>query len=112
MWPVAIPDAFAVVKVGNNAWLLRRLTPSRAIFAMVGAVLSSTIRKRKPSATNRTTLLGRGIGAVVTAADASVVDKIAVPKSNSGRMNSLRAKKLNRVNMAHEAGMTVARLQF
>ena len=34
-----MPDALAVVKVGNSAWLLRRLTPSRAIAAMVGAVV-------------------------------------------------------------------------
>ena len=63
MWPVAMAEALAVVKVGNSEWLLRRLTPSRAIAAMVGAVASSTMRKRKPSATNRTTLCGRAAGA-------------------------------------------------
>ncbi len=57
---MAIAEALAVVKVGNSEWLLRRLTPSRASVAIVGAVVSSTIRDRSPSATNSTTLWGRG----------------------------------------------------
>ena len=63
-------DAFAVVKVGNSAWLLRRLVPSRAIAAMVGAVVSSTMRERKPSATNSTTLCGRSDGVCAKAVGA------------------------------------------
>ena len=62
MCPVAMAEALAVVNVGNSEWLLRRLTPSRAIAAIVGAVVSSTMRERKPSATNSTTLCGRGEG--------------------------------------------------
>ncbi len=90
MWPVAMADALAVVKVGNSAWLLRRLTPSRAIAAMVGAVESSTMRKRRPSATNRTTLCGCGAGVCAKRADASVADSIVVvPRMSSGRMGKL-----------------------
>src|SRR5277367_4266515 len=77
-------EAFAVVKVGNSAWLLRRLTPSRAIAAMVGAVRSSTMRERKPSATNSTTLCGREAGAWADAADNPIVVK-AVVTTRSGR---------------------------
>ena len=93
-------DAFAVVKVGNSEWLLRRLTPSRAIAAMVGAVVSSTIRDRKPSATNRTTLCGVPAGAWAKAAVATVVAKgvakancrNAVPRRRDGRMDSSGAR--------------------
>src|SRR6516162_835117 len=88
MWPVAIPEAFAVVKVGNSAWLLRRLTPSRAVAAMVGAVRSSTMRKRNPSATNKTILCGGAVGACAKAANAKVVDRILVARKRSGRMRS------------------------
>src|SRR5215471_8705198 len=88
MWPVANPEAFAVVKVGNSAWLLRRLTPSRATAAMVGAVRSSTMRKRNPSATNKTTLRGGAAGACAKAASAKVVDRILVARERSGRMRS------------------------
>src|SRR5271165_1627202 len=77
MWPVAMADAFAVVNVGNSAWLLRKLTPSRAIAAMVGAVVSSTTLERKPSATNRTTLAGRGASAWANAAPAATAVRIA-----------------------------------
>src|SRR5215469_2843989 len=81
MWPVAIADALAVVKVGNSEWLLRRLTPSRAMAAMVGAVVSSTMRARKPSATNSNTLCG-GVAAVCAAAGetSASVAKIDVAK--------------------------------
>ena len=89
MWPVAMPDALAVVKVGNSAWPLRRLTPSRAIAAMVGAVESSTMRKRRPSATNRTILCGCGAGAWANAVDASVADSTVVPRTSSERMKQL-----------------------
>ena len=82
-------EAFAVVKVGNSAWLLRRLTPSRAIAAMVGAVWSSTMRKRSPSATKRTTLCGRAAGACAKTANESVTDRIVEPSNSSGRMAKL-----------------------
>src|SRR5208282_4711991 len=91
MWPVAMAEAFAVVKVGNSAWPLRRLTPSRAIAAMVGAVESSTMRKRKPSATNRTTLWGRDAGAWAPAADAAMVARIVVTMRSGRRIGKLRA---------------------
>src|SRR5271165_5374420 len=91
MWPVAMADAFAVVNVGNSAWLLRRLTPSRAIAAMVGAVVSSTERKRKPSATNRTTLCGRDAGVCAKAADTSKVVRMAAAKRSGKRMYDSRA---------------------
>src|SRR5580704_9568691 len=84
-----MPDALAVVKVGNSEWLLRRLTPSRAIAAMVGAVLSSTMRNRRPSATKRTTLCGRLAG---VCANAVVVrnESIAVPRTGNRRIRHLR----------------------
>src|SRR5580704_18070869 len=84
-----MPDAFAVVNVGNNEWLLRRLTPSRALAAMVGAVRSSTMRKRRPSATNRTTLYGFAAGVCANDAEANV-EKIAVPRMSSGRIGRSR----------------------
>src|ERR1700685_2263413 len=109
IWPVAMPEAFAVVKVGNRAWLLRRLTPSRAIAAMVGAVESSTMRKRRPSATNRTTLCGCGTGAWAKAADASVADSTVVPIMSSGRMGQLRALTESHVlERSYDMGVTAA----
>src|SRR6478609_2259118 len=87
MWPVAMTEAFAMVKVGNSAWLLRRLTPSRASAAMVGAVTSSTERKRKPSATNSTTLCGRAGGACPNAA-------VAVLARTALRINCRRIQML------------------
>src|SRR6516165_11859597 len=81
MWLVAIADALAVVKVGNSEWLLRRLTPSRAMAAMVGAVVSSTMRARKPSATNSNTLCGRVAAVCAAAGETSAsVAKIDVAK--------------------------------
>ena len=56
LWPVAIADAFAVVKVGNMEWVLANRTPRRSRFASVGVFRSSTIPGRMPSATNSTTL--------------------------------------------------------
>src|SRR5580693_1956928 len=110
IWPVAMPDAFAVVNVGNNAWLLRRLTPSRAIAAMVGAVESSTMRKRRPSATNRTILCGCGAGAWAKAVDASVADSTVVPRKSSGRIDSSRALRESHVlKRSYDAGVTAAR---
>src|SRR6202043_1058756 len=110
MWPVAMPDAFAVVKVGNSAWLLRRLTPSRAIAAMVGAVESSTMRKRRPSATNRTILCGWGAGAWAKVLDASVADSTVVPRKSSGRIDSSRAFRESHIlKRSYDAGVTAAR---
>src|SRR5580700_6965009 len=110
MWPVAMPDAFAMVKVGNSAWPLRRLTPSRAIVAMVGAVESSTMRKRRPSATNRTILCGAAAGAWAKAVDASVADSTVVPRMSSGRMGQLRALTESHVlKRSYDAGVTAAR---
>src|SRR5580658_9388925 len=84
-----MPDALAVVKVGNSEWLLRRLTPSRAMAAMVGAVLLSTIRNRRPSATKSTTLCGRLAGACANAIDVRNAS-IAVPRMSSRRIAHLR----------------------
>src|SRR5580700_2573102 len=107
IWPVAMPEAFAVVKVGNRAWLLRRLTPSRAIAAMVGAVESSTMRKRRPSAMNRTMLCGAGAWA--KAVGASVADSTVVPIMSSGRMGQLRALTERHVlERSYDAGVTAA----
>jgi len=89
IWPVAMADALAVVKVGNRAWLLRKSTPSRAIAAMVGAVESSTMRDRKPSATNSTTLCGRDAGAWAEATDAGTAVMIAAKIRTGKCMNEL-----------------------
>ena len=60
MCPVAIPEALAVVKVGNSECVLVNRTP-RAISAVIaGAVAALTIPARRPSATNRMTLCGLG----------------------------------------------------
>src|ERR1700733_2376605 len=95
-----MPEALAVVKVGNSEWLLRRLTPSRAIAAMVGAVVSSTMRERRPSATNSTTLCGCEAGVCANAVVPKIPKtgcrttscRIAVPRRSDGRMGLLRAK--------------------
>src|SRR3984885_2325831 len=87
-----MPDALGVVKVGNSAWLLRRLTPSRAMAAMVGAVWSSTMRKRKPSATNSTMLWGCGASACANAAEPTMACRIVVPSRSGRRMAKLRPK--------------------
>jgi hypothetical protein len=70
------------------------VTPPRAIAAIVGAVVSSTMRKRKPSATKRTTLCGRGCagvlsGACADAADASTIETSIVTRQSSERMARL-----------------------
>src|ERR1700722_8500713 len=109
MWPVAMPDAFAVVKVGNSAWPLRRLTPSRAIAAMVGAVESSTMRKRRPSATNKTTLCGCGAGAWAKAVDASVADSTVVPITSSRMGNSRAWRESHVLKRTYDADVTAAR---
>src|SRR6202035_5235042 len=84
-----MPEALAVVKVGNSEWLLRRLTPSRAIAAKVGAVVSSTMRERKPSATNSTTLCGRLDGVCAEAADRPAT-AMAATNDNNGYIEWLR----------------------
>src|SRR5215469_2642697 len=52
-WPVAIPDALAIVKVGNSECGLAKFTPWSRMAAMVGAVSGVTDRERRPSGTNR-----------------------------------------------------------
>jgi hypothetical protein len=54
--------------------------------AIVGAVWSSTIRKRSPSATNRMILWGRGIDGSATAAHATELEKIASTMKSTGGM--------------------------
>ena len=56
--PVASADAFAVVNVGNSAWLFRNHTPRVFTAFIAGAVSAVTIRPRRPSATNKMTLCG------------------------------------------------------
>src|ERR1700732_3377492 len=104
-----MPDAFAVVNVGNSAWPLRRLTPSRAIAAMVGAVVSSTMRKRRPSATNRTILCGGAAGAWAKAVDASVADSTVVPITSSRMGNSRALRESHVLQRSYDAGVTAAR---
>src|ERR1700729_3305457 len=85
MCPVAMAEALAVVNVGNSEWLFRKLTPSRANAAIAGAVASSTMRERRPSATNSTTLWGRGEGDCAEAAQAptiAIAAKIGAPLIN------------------------------
>src|SRR5947207_2007571 len=57
-------DAFTVVTVGNSECGLVKFTPSRRIFASVGAVWGVTLSARRPSATKISTLRGAaGFGA-------------------------------------------------
>src|SRR5215831_1854033 len=85
-----MPEALAVVNVGNSAWLLRRSTPSRAIAAMVGAVLSSTRRERRPSAMKSTTLCGCPAGVCAKAAQPSINCSNAAARESVGRIGKLR----------------------
>src|SRR5271166_2148968 len=62
MCPVAMLEAFAVVKVGNSAWLLRRLTPSRESRHGGGGVVIHDAKAQSVAATKRTTLCGRAAG--------------------------------------------------
>src|SRR5690242_5702944 len=52
-WPVAMPDALAIVKVGNREWGLAKFTPLSRTAAKVGAVSGVTDSGRRPSGTNR-----------------------------------------------------------
>src|SRR5262249_33718985 len=51
--PVAMPDALAMVKVGNRECGLTKLTPRSRAAASVGAVSGVTEWGRKPSGTNK-----------------------------------------------------------
>ena len=57
-WPVAMAEAFGMVKVGNSEWVLWKLTPWSRSAAMAGAVSGVTVIARRPSGTKRTTLWG------------------------------------------------------
>jgi hypothetical protein len=75
---------------------LRRLTPLRAITAMVGAVVSSTMRERKPSATNNTTLCGLLPGICAEAAEMPAI-AIAAANDNNLYIKWLEAPSLTAV---------------
>src|SRR5882724_5450304 len=55
-----MPEALAVVKVGNSEWVLVKRTPSAIRAVIAGAVFSLTMPALRPSDTNSTTLCGRG----------------------------------------------------
>src|SRR5664279_2761507 len=61
-WPVDMPEALAMVKVGNSECGLAKLTPLSRIAAMVGAVCGVTDKARRPSGTNRIRLRWAGTG--------------------------------------------------
>src|SRR6185312_15477067 len=54
-----MPDALAVVNVGNRACEFLKLTPRSRTIAMVGAVSGVTFRPRSPSGMNRMMLCVR-----------------------------------------------------
>ena len=58
MWPVAMTEAFAMVKVGNSECEFLKLTPLSRTSAIAGAVCGVTIRPRSPSGTNKIRLRG------------------------------------------------------
>src|SRR5882724_1842579 len=53
-----MPEALAIVKVGNSECELVKLIPLSRIAAIVGAVSAVTFSARRPSGTNRMTFLG------------------------------------------------------
>src|ERR1700682_6821724 len=55
-----MPEAFGMVKVGNSACGLAKLTPRSRNAAMAGAVSALTWHARTPSGTNRMRLRGFG----------------------------------------------------
>src|SRR5579871_1190759 len=55
-----MPEAFGMVKVGNSACGLAKLTPRSRSAAMAGAVSGFTCSARSPSGTNRMRLRGFG----------------------------------------------------
>src|SRR3974377_960318 len=109
-----MPEALAVVKVGNSAWLFRRLTPSRAIAVIVGAVVSSTKRERSPSAMNNTTLCGCEAGVCAKAPAPATICRNTVPTKRVRRMRKLQLEDQVRriiewehvLNGAHDSSVT------
>src|SRR5260221_14353099 len=55
-----MPEAFGMVKVGNKACGLEKVTPRSRNAAMVGAVSVLTCNARSPSGTNKMRLRGWG----------------------------------------------------
>src|SRR5258708_18664851 len=64
-----MPDALAMVKVGNSECGFLKLTPLSRTSAMAGAVSGVTFRARNPSGTNRIRLRGVLFWAKAVAAD-------------------------------------------
>ena len=97
MWPVAMADAFAVVKVGNSAWLLRRLTPSRAIAAMVGAVAVIDHAGAQAVGDEQHDIVRRVCaGVCAKPVDASVADSSVAPRISSAHAATSRALRRRR----------------
>ena len=71
---MAIAEALAIVNVGNSEWLFSKWTPSVLTFQRAGVSRSLTEPCRRPSATKRITLRGRGC---VFAAGPAVSDSAA-----------------------------------
>ena len=57
-WPVAMPDALAMVNVGNSECGFLKLTPLSRTSAIAGAVSGVTFSARNPSGINRIRLCG------------------------------------------------------
>src|SRR6202171_2152055 len=71
-WPVAMPEALAIVKVGNSECGFLKLTPLSRSAAIAGAVSGVTFSARNPSGMNRIRLCGAAFWAKAAAADNSV----------------------------------------
>src|ERR1700742_3569610 len=73
-WPVAIADALAVGKVGNNECEFLKFTPLSRTAAIAGAESGVTFSARRPSGTNKIRLCGVAFSAdALVAANANRV---------------------------------------
>src|SRR3954463_1993570 len=89
-----MPDALAMVKVGNRECELRKLTPWSRTAAIAGAVSGVTLSARSPSGTNKMRLRGGLFWAKAVAADKTVRLRERIVAAQ--RMGNLALKELGR----------------
>src|ERR1700722_11660307 len=90
-----MPEALAMVNVGNRECGFLKLTPLSRTSAIAGAVSGVTFNARSPSGTNRIRLCG-----VLFCADAAPADSSVSPadrRTNERRMKISREKRISGV---------------
>src|SRR6266702_8020968 len=99
-----MPEALAMVKVGNIECGFLKLTPLSRISAMAGAVSGETFSARKPSGTNRIRLCG----VALVSAKASPVD-IRVRPADSHRRERRMNNSLERLDCGESPPLPLRR---